>query len=253
VTQAISVAARLGIPDLVARGPRNVQALARASGVRPDPLYRMLRALADAGVVAELPRRRFGRTPLSDLLRSGVPDSLRAVALLAGEPWRRVSYDLIDALRGGRSPFERAHGMPLYTYLARRPGALRLFTAVRESGSNAARRRHPRSRASDVRAGADDRRRGRRLRGAAGGDPRANPAASGIVLDLPAATAVARRRLAAAGLPRRGRVMVGDFFRRVPPGGMSTCSRSSCTTGTIGARSPSCGIAARPCPTARGS
>ena len=47
----------------------------------------------------------------------------------------------------------------------------------------------------------------------------ANPAASGIVLDLPAATAVARRRLAAAGLSRRGRVMVGDFFRRVPPGG----------------------------------
>ena len=77
-------------------------------------------------------RSCFGRTPLSDLLRSGVPDSLRAVALLAGEPWRRVSYDLIDALRGGRSPFERAHGMPLYTYLARRPGALRLFTEVME-------------------------------------------------------------------------------------------------------------------------
>ena len=52
VTQAISAAARLGIPDLVARGPRNVQALARASGVRADPLYRVLRALADAGVVA---------------------------------------------------------------------------------------------------------------------------------------------------------------------------------------------------------
>jgi len=217
VTQAISAAARLGIPDLVARGPRNVQTLARASGVRADPLYRMLRALADAGVVAELPRRRFGRTPLSDLLRSDVSGSLRAVALLAGEPWRRVSYDLIDALRGGRSPFERAHGMPLYTYLARRPGALRLFTEVMEEHWTALRR---------AVVGFRTFARAQTIVDVGGGSGallaailEANPAASGIVLDLPAATAVARRRLAAAGLSRRGRVMVGDFFRRVPPGG----------------------------------
>ena len=54
VTQAISVAARLGIPDLVARRPRGARALARATGVRADPLYRLLRALADAGVFREL-------------------------------------------------------------------------------------------------------------------------------------------------------------------------------------------------------
>jgi SAM-dependent methyltransferase len=217
VTQAISVAARLGIPDLVARRPRSIQALARASGVRSDPLYRMLRALTDAGVFAELPRRRFGRTPLSDLLRSGVSGSLRAVALLAGEPWRRASYDLIGALRSSRSPFERTYGMPLYTYLARRPGALRLFTEVMEEHWPSLRRAVLGFR-TFARAGT--------IVDVGGGSGAllaallaANAAASGIVLDLPAAAAVARRRLAAAGLSRRGRVMVGDFFRRVPRGG----------------------------------
>src|SRR5262245_58293140 len=95
VTQAISVAARLGVADLLARGPRGVAALARACDVRPDPLYRMLRALADAGVFVELPRRRFAPTPLSALLRSDARGSMRALALLAGEPWRRASYDLL--------------------------------------------------------------------------------------------------------------------------------------------------------------
>ena len=56
VTQAISVATRLQIPDALARGPRGVAALARARGVRAHPPYRMLRALGDAGGFVELPR-----------------------------------------------------------------------------------------------------------------------------------------------------------------------------------------------------
>jgi hypothetical protein len=86
VALAISLATRLGIPDLVARRPRTIAVLARATGSHPDTLYRVLRALAAAGVFAERPGRRFGRTPLSDLLRPGVPGSLRAPALLAGKP-----------------------------------------------------------------------------------------------------------------------------------------------------------------------
>jgi SAM-dependent methyltransferase len=217
VTQAISVAARLGIPDLVARRPRGARALARATGVRADPLYRLLRALADAGVFRELPRRRFGRTLLSDLLRGDVRGSLRAVALLAGEPWRRVSYDLAGALRHRRSPFERAHGMPLYAYLARRPAAFRLFAEVMEEHWPLLRRA---VRAFRTLA------RARTIVDVGGGSGallaailEMNPGATGIVLDLPAAAAIARRRLAAAGLARRGRAVAGDFFRRLPPGG----------------------------------
>jgi hypothetical protein len=47
----------------------------------------------------------------------------------------------------------------------------------------------------------------------------ANPTATGVVLEAPAAAARARRSLAAAGLARRCRVVAGDFFRSVPRGG----------------------------------
>ena len=46
IALAISLATRLGIPELVGRGPRRVAALARATGSHPDTLYRVMRALA---------------------------------------------------------------------------------------------------------------------------------------------------------------------------------------------------------------
>ena len=47
----------------------------------------------------------------------------------------------------------------------------------------------------------------------------AHPKVAGILLDTPVVAAAARRRLAAAGLARRCRVIAGDFFRGVPRGG----------------------------------
>src|SRR6185295_7995573 len=217
VTLAISLATRLGIPELVAHRPRRLAALARATRSHPDTLYRVLRALATAGVLAEHRGRRFGRTPLSDLLCRGVPGSLRAPALLAGESWRRVTYDLPAAVRTGRSPFPRVLGDDFYAYLARHPARYRLFLDAMEY-------HWPELARAVVRAG--------RLTHArsvvdVGGGPAAlmqvilkmNPAATGVVLEAPAAAARARRSLVAAGLGRRCRVVSGDFFRRVPRGG----------------------------------
>lgn len=217
VALAISLATRLGIPELVARRPRSAAALARATRSHPATLYRVLRALATAGVLAEHRGRRFARTPLSDLLRAGVPGSLRAPALLAGEPWRRVAYDLPAAVRRGRSPFARAHGTGFYTYLARHPARYRIFLEAMEC-------HWPGLAHAVVRAG--------RLARArcvvdVGGGPatlmrtilETNAAVTGVVLESPVAAARARRGLAAAGLGRRSRVVTGDFLRSVPRGG----------------------------------
>jgi Dimerisation domain/O-methyltransferase domain len=58
-SQAIHVAASLGIPDLLADGPRQSGDLAREAGADPDALYRLLRALAAIGVLAEDDERGF--------------------------------------------------------------------------------------------------------------------------------------------------------------------------------------------------
>ena len=53
VSQALYVAAKLGIADLLADGPRNAEDLARSAGAHPPSLHRLLRALASVGVLAE--------------------------------------------------------------------------------------------------------------------------------------------------------------------------------------------------------
>jgi methyltransferase family protein len=50
-SQAISVAAKLGVADLLVKGGKTADQLAQTTGVKPRPLYRLLRALASVGVL----------------------------------------------------------------------------------------------------------------------------------------------------------------------------------------------------------
>src|SRR5215831_3158158 len=60
---------KLGIPDLLADGPRSVDELARETELDPDALYRVLRLVASSGVFNEVSPRTFRQTPASDMLR----------------------------------------------------------------------------------------------------------------------------------------------------------------------------------------
>src|SRR4030088_3229303 len=83
MSQAIYVAAKLGIADLVKGGPQTAAALAEATGTHAPSLYRLLRMLASSGVFAEDGEGRFGLTPLAQCLLD-VPGSPRAAALMMG-------------------------------------------------------------------------------------------------------------------------------------------------------------------------
>ena len=54
ISQALYVAAKLGIADLLNDGTKSVEELARASGAHPTALYRVLRLLAAEGVFADV-------------------------------------------------------------------------------------------------------------------------------------------------------------------------------------------------------
>lgn len=60
VSQALYVAAKLGIADLLQEGPKSREELATAAVVHPDAPYRVLRALASVGVFTEVDHGRFG-------------------------------------------------------------------------------------------------------------------------------------------------------------------------------------------------
>jgi Dimerisation domain len=78
VSQALYVAAKLGIADSLHEGPKSCEALATATGVHPDALYRVLRALASVGVFTEVEPGRFGLTPLAPVGRAAVQCAHRA-------------------------------------------------------------------------------------------------------------------------------------------------------------------------------
>ena len=86
ITQGVSVAATLGIADLLKEGPRSVEELAKATSTHADSLYRLLRSLASIGIFAETEHNRFTLTPLAQCLRSDAPDSMRSAARMWGLP-----------------------------------------------------------------------------------------------------------------------------------------------------------------------
>ena len=131
ISQLVSVAARLGIADHLADGPQDVAALAQATGVKTDALYRALRALAGAGVLAEPAPRRFELTPLSQPLRSGV--GIRGAAAFIAEPWHWEAWSALgDSVRTGEPAFERIAGMSVNEFCDRNPDLAAGFDAAAE-------------------------------------------------------------------------------------------------------------------------
>ena len=127
-TQALHVAVKLRLAELLTPEPRELEDLARAAGAEPRALKRLLRALSSEGVFAETEDGRWTLTPEAELLRSGAPGALGAWAELAGEecvwhPWGAG----VESVRTGRPAFEQTLGMPPYAWFAAHPQVAHVF------------------------------------------------------------------------------------------------------------------------------
>ncbi|MDE0171357.1 MAG: methyltransferase [bacterium] len=128
VARCLHVIAELGIADRVAERPMTVDDLAAATGAHPDSLYRILRMLAARGIFSEDGERRFHLTAAASILRSGVEGSVRNRLRLAWQDLIWASYgELPHTVMTGEAAFERAHGLPLFDYLAEHPSANHAF------------------------------------------------------------------------------------------------------------------------------
>src|SRR5215471_6709450 len=77
VAGAVSCLAQLGIPDLLEDGPKSAEELASQIGAQPAALYRLMRATACVGVLAEDSEGKFSQTPMSAVLCSEAEPGLR--------------------------------------------------------------------------------------------------------------------------------------------------------------------------------
>jgi hypothetical protein len=216
LAQAVYVAAKLGLADLLKDGPRTAADLATATQSRARPLYRLLRALASVGVFAEDDWQRFSLTPLAECLRSDVPGSQRAMAITAGELFYPAWGELLYSVQTGGTAFEKVYGQPVFDYLNNNPAQARLFdeTMVGVHGRETAAMLDAYD-FSGVRVLAD-------IGGGNGSVFTAvlkkHPAMRGVLFDLPGVAERARANVEVAGLVGRCQVVGGSFFESVPPG-----------------------------------
>jgi len=127
ISQAIYVAAKLGIADLLADAPQSTAALAAATRSDGGSLFRLLRALSSVGVLSQVGKDQFALARLAEHLRSDVPGSLREIVITLGEIHYQACGELLHAVRTGSPAFNQVFGANLFDYLQRNPDASEAF------------------------------------------------------------------------------------------------------------------------------
>jgi hypothetical protein len=215
-TQAVYVAAKLGIADLLVQGPRSIDDLAKAAKVHAPSLYRLLRGLASMGVFAEGVTGQFHMTPLAECLRSDVPGSQRALAIMCGEEHYRAWGDLLYSVQTGKTAFEKLYGMPVFDFLSKNTEQAKVFDAAMVGIHG---------RETSAMTDAYDFAGIAVLADVGGGNGsllttvlKKYAAMRGILYDLPGVTDRATSNLRSAGMADRCQVIGGSFFESVPSG-----------------------------------
>src|SRR5215469_10790682 len=96
ISQALYAAAALSVADHLVAGPEPAEVLAARSGANAPSLHRLLRTLASVGVFTEPEPGVFALNPLSQLLTSGQPGSMRDVVLMFMETHYTPFGDLLE-------------------------------------------------------------------------------------------------------------------------------------------------------------
>ncbi len=215
-SSAVSAAATLRIPDLLSDRSLTVEELSRRTDIRPLPLRRLLNALVAFDVLDEERDGAFALTPFGATLRSDVPGSAWASAMLADGEIGRSWDGLLETLGTDRPAFDQIFGTDFFTYLSRHPELRSIFYASQAADIEVTLEQlktlgftgHP----TIVDVGGGDGTLLAHLLTAA-------PASRGVLLDRPAVVEKARERMKAAGIDDRCELVAGDFFADVPKGG----------------------------------
>jgi ubiquinone/menaquinone biosynthesis C-methylase UbiE len=225
VTQALYVAAKLGIADLIAAGPRPVSELAAETNTNERALYRVLRSLASVGVFKETDSKVFALTPYAEALRSDVPGSMRNNVIFMGEEWHwRVFGNMLYSVQTGKPAWSQTHGAEVFDYFEANPAHAEIFNRAMTGMSVGT---------APAVVEAYDFSGTKTVADIAGGHGymlahvlKANPNIKGILFDIPSVIGGAGALLDKEGVGERVEQVAGDFFAAVPEGADTYMTKS---------------------------
>lgn len=223
LARALYVVTRLGVPDLLAVGPRSCVDLAAELHVQPRPLHQVIRAVASTGLFAgdpgsaAGPEQVFRLTPLGATLCVGHLSGTRDLVLtMQGAVVQDSLAALPDRIATGRTGPELSRGMRFFEYLAEHPEEAasfnRMMIATHRDAPAAVARAYDLTWARtivDVGGG---------LGGLVLSLLEHNSQLTGTVFDLPDVVEHAKKHIAGSGWAHRCDTTGGDFFEAVPAG-----------------------------------
>src|ERR1700752_238083 len=218
VSRGVYVLAKLGIPDLLKDGPKTATELAAATETHGPSLYRVLRALASVGIVDTKDEGKFALNPLSEVLVTGVPGSLRwfAVSELGQEHYPAWG-NLMHSVKTGEIAFDNHFGTDIWSYLGQNPDDAAVFNDSMR-GMTAA--------ANEAITSLYDFSKFRKVIDVGGGHGglltailKSCPNSKGVLFDAAEVVSGAQSKIEGAGFSSRCETAAGDFFKAVPEGG----------------------------------
>jgi hypothetical protein len=218
VNRCLCAAAKLGVADALADGPKSAPDIAAKIGVNESALYRVLRALAGVGFFEETSPRVFSNNCLAHFLRTGVPGSMRAWFVFGWSEFIYAPYgEIVYSIETGKPASVKVHGMGDFEYLKQHPDQGRIFDDAMTAMSAAT---------GPAVAAAYDFGQWGSIADVGGGNGvllasilKAHPKLHGVLADLPHVLERARERGYLAGeLVSRAKMQECDFFREVPSG-----------------------------------
>ncbi|MEU6000273.1 methyltransferase [Streptomyces sp. NPDC047197] len=215
--QTVRAAVRLRVIELIGDKERSAAEVAADAGARPQPMSRLLRALASLGLLREHTPGSFSVTPAGATLDPARPDSITSLVRMFTEPTMLRAWEHLDeSVRTGDVAFDAIFGKGFFSHLKEFPDLSAEFNAAMSQATRAT---------AAVLPHAFDFGRFTTVADIGGGDGtllgavlREHPALRGVIYDTEEGLAQAQATLERQGLTQRCSLARGDFFRSVPEG-----------------------------------
>jgi ubiquinone/menaquinone biosynthesis C-methylase UbiE/predicted transcriptional regulator len=116
-SQALFVAAKLRIADILSNGSKTADELAKATGVNSRSIYHLMRSLISVGVFSTEDNDKFKLNPMGKHLLTGTSDSLRGTVMAMGDESYQAWGNLLYSIKTGKTAFNHTFNRDFYSYL----------------------------------------------------------------------------------------------------------------------------------------